>query len=283
MHQFFSNKKLIILLVSVIACMGLIAYSIKERARLPIVQQFTNDITAITGRVFAKPANAVVSFIDSIEDLKNTYEENQLLKSKIDKLYEQQVELSDLKEDNKKKQEQLDLQSNLSAYNKINGTVIGRNPDTWVDQIIVDRGSKNGVEQGMAVMSGKGLVGRVVEVSPTSSKIQLITTMDTKNNRVAAEVQNGETAVFGIINGYDKETKRLIMKQITADAVPVKGADVVTSGLGGKTPKLLPIGTVDEVKLDSFGLSKEVYVTPYADTNDIRYVTIIQRISESGE
>ena len=59
--------------------MGLIAYSIKERAKLPIVQQFTNDITAITGRVFAKPANAVVSFIDSIDDLKNTYEENQLL------------------------------------------------------------------------------------------------------------------------------------------------------------------------------------------------------------
>ncbi|MGK9563872.1 hypothetical protein O6468_23950, partial [Salmonella enterica subsp. enterica] len=88
-----------------------------------IVQQFTNDITAITGRVFAKPANAVVSFIDSIDDLKNNYEENQLLKSKIDKLYEQQVQLADLKEANKKMQEQLDLQSDISDFNKINGTV----------------------------------------------------------------------------------------------------------------------------------------------------------------
>lgn len=271
------------MLVSVIACMGLIAYSIKEREKLPIVQQFTNDITAITGRVFAKPANAVVSFIDSIDDLKNTYEENQLLKSKIDKLYEQQVQLADLKEANKKMQEQLDLQSDISDFNKINGTVIGRNPDTWVDQIIVDRGSQNGIEKGMAVMSGPGLVGRVSEVSPTSSKVQLITTADTKNNRVAAEVQGGAAPIFGIINGYDKETKRLIMKQITADAVPEKGTQVVTSGLGGKTPRTLPIGEVDEVKLDSFGLSKEVYVKPYADTNDIRYVTFIQRSAESGE
>ncbi|TFI70788.1 rod shape-determining protein MreC [Carnobacterium divergens] len=283
MHQFFSNKKLIILLVSVIVCMGLIAYSIKERAKLPIVQQFTNDITAITGRVFSKPANGIVSFIDSVEELKNTYEENQLLKSKIDKLYETQVELADLKQDNKKMQEQLELTSTLSNYNQITGSVIGRNPDSWIDQIDVDKGSKNGIEKGMSVMAGNGLVGRILEVSPTSSKVQLITTVDSKKNRVAALVQSESGQIHGIINGYDKETKRLKMNQITTDAEPKKGDKVVTSGLGGITPSTLLIGTVDEVKLDAHGLSKVAYITPAADTNDIRYVTIVQREAESGE
>lgn len=62
----------------------------------------------------------------------------------------------------------------------------------------------------MSVMSGNGLIGRVVEVSPTSSKVQLVTTLDQNNNRVAASVQTDDGVVHGIINGYDAEKKRLV-------------------------------------------------------------------------
>ncbi|ALV20835.1 MAG: rod shape-determining protein MreC [Carnobacterium sp.] len=283
MNQFFSNKKLIILLVSVIVCLGLIAFSITGNGKTPVVQKFTNDITAITGRVLAKPTNAVVNFIEAVDDLKNTYKENQLLKSKIDRLYETEVELSDLKQDNQKMKEQLELQDTLSNYQKINGTVISRNPDNWIDQVVVDRGSQSGITIGLSVMADNGLIGRVIEVSPTSSKVQLITTLDQNNNRVAASVSSEEGFVHGVINGYDAETNRLIMKQITTDVTLKTGDQVMTSGLGGVSPSSLLIGTVDEVKLDAHGLSQEAYVTPASDLNDIRYVTFIQRTAESGE
>ena len=283
MRQFFSNKKLIILLVSVIVCLGLIAYSISGSGKPPIIQRFGNDITAVAGRLLSKPTNGVVKFVDSVENLKNTYEENQLLKSKIDGLYETEVELGNLKQDNQKMKEQLELQDTLSDYKKINGTVISRNPDNWINQIIVDRGSQSGITVGLSVMADNGLIGRVIEVNPASSKVQLITTSDQNNSRVAASVSSKEGFVHGIINGYDSETNRLIMKQITTKVTLKKGDKVMTSGLGGVSPNSLLIGSIDEVKLDSHGLSQEAYVVPASDFDDIRYVTFIQRTAEGGE
>ncbi|WP_035053545.1 rod shape-determining protein MreC [Carnobacterium pleistocenium] len=283
MNQFFSNKKLIILLVSMIVSLGLIAFSITGSGNIPIIQQLTNDITAVVSRLVAKPTNAVVDFLESVDGLKNTYEENQLLKSKIDKLYETEVEIADLKQNNQKLKEQLNLSDTLSDYEAINGAVLSRNPDSWVDKIVVDKGSQNGIELDMSVMSGNGLIGRVVEVNPTSSKVQLITTLDQNNNRVAASVDTDGGVIHGIVNGYDSETDRLVMKQITNEAELKEGDQVMTSGLGGISPSALLIGTIDEVKLDSFGLSQEAYIIPAADTNDIRYVTLIKRTAESGE
>lgn len=283
MQQFFSNKKLIILLISVIVCLGLIAVSITGNGNPSFIQRFTNDVTAVFGRVFARPTNAVINFIDSVEDISNTYEENQLLKSQIDQFYEIEVELGELKQDNQKMKEQLELTETLSEYNSINGTVIGRNPDNWLNQIVVDRGSQHGIELGMSVMAGNGLIGRVIEVNPTSSKVQLITTLDQNNNRVAASVASEDGFVYGIISGYDYDTERLIMTQITTDVTLQEGEQVMTSGLGGVSPSSLLIGTIEEISLDAHGLSQEAYITPAADMNDIRYVTFIQRVAESGE
>ena len=179
--------------------------------------------------------------------------------------------------------EQLELQDTLSDYKKINGTVISRNPDNWINQVIVDRGSQSGITVGLSVMADNGLIGRVIEVNPASSKVQLITTSDQNNSRVAASVSSKEGFVHGIINGYDSETNRLIMKQITTEVVLKKGDQVMTSGLGGISPSSLLIGSIDEVKLDSHGLSQEAYVVPASDFDDIRYVTFIQRTAESGE
>lgn len=283
MNQFFSNKKLIILLISVIVVLGLVAFSITGSGNAPIVQRFTNDITALTSRIFSKPANGVVNIIDSVEGLIDTYEENKSLKSKMDQLYETEAKLASLQQDNEKMQEQLDLTETLTDYNSINGAVIGRNPDNWVDQLIIDKGSQNGVEMNMSVMGGNGYIGRVVEVSPTSSKVQLVTTSHQNTGRVSAQVLTDNGVVHGIISGYEAETNRLILNQIITDATLKEGDQVVTSGLGGLSPSSLLIGTVDEIKLDSYGLAMEAYIKPAADMNDIRFVTIIQRASGSEE
>ena len=283
MNQFFSNKKLIILLVSVIVVLGLIAVSITGSGNVPTVQRFTNDVTALVSRVFSKPANGVVNVIDSVEGLLDTYEENKLLKSKMDGLYETEAEIAALQQDNDKMQEQLGLTETLTDYNSINGAVIGRNPDNWVDQLIIDRGSQHGVEVDMSVMGGNGYIGRVVEVSPTSSKVQLVTTSHQNTGRVSAQVLTDNGAVHGIISGYEAETNRLILNQIITDSTLKEGDQVMTSGLGGLSPSSLLIGTVDEIRLDSHGLAMEAYITPAADMNDIRFVTIVQRASGSGE
>lgn len=279
MNPIFSNKKLIGWVIGIIVALALIMYSVTYGSN--IVTQGVNDVTNILGRLVSYPANSINDFIDSVGDLSNTYQENQSLKQKIDTIHELEVQLNELKRDNQKMKETLKLQDTLNDYTLVNATVIARNPDTWRDVITINKGSNDGIQPQMSVMSDKGLVGKVLDVNPTSARIALLSNADNTLVRVAAMIQNEKEPIYGTITGYDEKTNMLVMSQIQATQDIKVGDKVVTSGLGGISPNSLYIGTVEEVAMDRFGLYKEVKIRPAADTNDVRYVTVVIRTSES--
>ncbi len=279
MNPIFSNKKLIGWVIGIIMALALIMYSITYGSN--IVTQGVNDVTNILGRLVSYPANSINDFIDSVSDLSNTYQENQSLKQKIDTIHELEVQLSELKRDNQKMKETLKLQDTLNDYTLVNATVIARNPDTWRDVITINKGSNDGIRPQMSVMSDNGLVGKVMDVNPTSARVALLSNADNTLVRVAAMIQNEKEPIYGTITGYDDKTNMLVMSQIQATQDIKVGDKVVTSGLGGISPNSLYIGTVEEVAMDRFGLYKEVKIRPAADTNDVRYVTVVIRTSES--
>ena len=279
MNPIFSNKKLIGWVIGIIVALALIMYSVTYGSN--IVTQGVNDVTNILGRLVSYPANSINDFIDSVNDLSNTYQENQSLKQKIDTIHELEVQLNELKRDNQKMKETLKLQDTLNDYTLVNATVIARNPDTWRDVITINKGSNDGIQPQMSVMSDNGLVGKVLDVNPTSARIALLSNADNTLVRVAAMIQNEKEPIYGTITGYDDKTNMLVMSQIQATQDIKVGDKVVTSGLGGISPNSLYIGTVEEVAMDRFGLYKEVKIRPAADTNDVRYVTVVIRTSES--
>lgn len=281
MNPIFSNKKLTGWIVGGMIAVALIGFSATVGST--IVTQGVNDVTSILGRVLAYPANSVNDFAESLSNLVNTYQENQTLKQKVETIYELEVQLKELRTDNEKMKEVLNLQETLNEYSLINATVIARNPDTWRDVVTINKGAKDGVSSQMSVMSDNGLVGKVLDVSPTSARVALLSNSDSTLIRVAAMIQSEKEAIYGTITGYDPEKNLLKMSQIQATQEIKVGDKVVTSGLGGVSPSSLYIGTVEEVSMDRFGLYKEVRIKPAADTNDVRYVTVIKRISEGRE
>jgi len=281
LKQFFNNKKLITLLVSLMLFIGVLWFSFSNFGTPPYFQQLTSDMTAVIGRVFSRPVNAVNNLFSDINHLQNTFEENQRLKQEVDRLSQAQAENSTLTEENERLQEELDLQDTLTDYNVTTGSVIARNPDRWIDQIVINRGSSDGLENGMSVMANNGLVGRVSEVNPTSSKVTLLTTNDEAAVLTSTEIIQGDETIFGVINGYDAEQGYLIMEQITSDSTIEEGNDVVTSGLGGLVPRGLLVGTVADVSLDRHGLGQRVYIEPASNFEDLRFVSIINRDVET--
>ena len=280
MNPIFSNKKLIGWVLGGIVTLLLITFSLTVGST--IVSQGVNDVTNILGRMLAYPANSVNDFMESISNLTNTYQENQTLKQKVETIYELEVQLNDLKKDNEKMKEALKLQDTLNDYTLINATVIARNPDTWRDIVTINKGANDGLIPQMSVMSDNGLVGKVLDVNPTSARVALLSNNDNTLVRVAAMIQGEKESIYGTLTGYDHEKNILIMSQIQATQEIKVGDKVVTSGLGGVSPSSLYIGTVEEVAMDRFGLYKEVRIKPAADTNDVRYVTVVKRTSESG-
>ena len=146
--------------------------------------------------------------------------------------------------------------------------------------LTVDKGSRDGIEPNMAVMSQKGLVGRIVEVNAASSKVELLTSANESSDHFPVKINSANGNAFGLLKGYDEANQALVATQLTGDTDIKEGDVVQTSGLGGNSPANLSIGTVTKVKPDSNGLDREVYIKPYAQMYDLSVVTIIQRLVE---
>lgn len=280
----FNNKRLISILLGAIAIISLIAYSISSSTN-NVVKSAVNDTVSWTGRILSEPVNVVVGFVNSVDDLVNTFEENQALKSKIDQTYEMQVRIADLETENEKLRQEMNLSETLSNFTSINATVISRNPDQWMETLVINAGSTDGIEPNMAVMSGNGLIGRVVEVNPTSSKVLLLTSNHSNEGMVSARIQTDETgnSAIGVISDYDPVSKEYILSQVSPEADVSEADMVITSGLGGVIPSTLLIGEVVDAQMDSYGLFQNVRVKPAGEMTDIRFVTVILREGGEGE
>jgi rod shape-determining protein MreC len=275
MPQFFQNKRLMIVLAAIILLVALLGYSLRDNRNLSIPEQFIKDTVSLTEKVFNKPAQIIAGFFNNISDLKDTYKENQVLKSKLDKYVELSVREKELEKENKELKEMVGIEKSLSDYETFPATVTIRDPDKWQQIITIDKGSVNGIEKEMAVITTKGLIGKVKNVSKFSSTVQLLSSSD-RTNRISAKIQQKNT-VFGLIEGYDVEKQALLFKRIPSNAKVKKGQTVVTSGLGGVFPDSLVIGKVEKVEPDEHGLTQTAYIKPQADFNDINHVIVVKR------
>lgn len=275
MPQFFLNKRLIILLVSIIVLVALIGFSIREREKLTWPEQFIKDTAGWVQSLVSKPAHLVAGFFENLQDLQNTYEENKELKSRMEKLVTLEAKVQELEKDNKELRDILGEQETLRDFEPLQATVIGRNPDRWHEMIIINKGKIHGIKKNMAVATAHGLIGKVKTVNQFSSTVQLLSAMDPKN-RISAIIQ-GDTNINGFVQGYDEEKKALLIKSIPAGVEIKKDQNVITSGMGGVFPQGLQIGKVIDVKPDQYGLNQTALVKPGADFYDLENVIVIKR------
>jgi len=252
---------------------ALIGFSLRDKENVSWPEQFVKDTTGFVQQIFHTPAQFITNVIEDLRDLQNTYEENEKLKARLDEYVSINTEVQELRKENQELREILKKTDDLGDYAAIQATIIGRNPDRWQETIIINKGSLHGIEKNMAVITSKGLIGKIKSSNQFTSSVQLISTLDPKN-RISALIQ-GEENVYGLIEGYDDETKMLLLKKIPYDVEIEVGGNVITSGLGGVFPKELPIGTVEDVVVDQYGLTQTAYVKPYADLYDISNVIVV--------
>lgn len=279
MPRFFSNKRLILLLVGVIVLVALISFSLRDRQNASLPEQVVKDVVGFGQSVFSKPTHYITGVIGNIDGVLNTYSENKKLKTRLNEYASIQAELIDVGAENDSLREIIDKQENLRDYESIHATVIARNPDQWEEKIIIDKGEVQGIEKNMAVVTEGGqLAGKIVNVTPFTSTVELLTT-ENRDFRVSALIP-GKKAAFGLIEGFDLTRNELIMKRIDSSFEVEPGEKVISSGLGGIFPKGLLIGEVTEVSTDDYGLTKLAYIRPAAKFSMLDHVIVAKRTSE---
>lgn len=281
MSPFFSNKRLIVLLVCMIILVALIGYSMSDRRAASWPEQFVTDTVGSVQSVFSRPAHFLAGFFDNVSDMRNLYEENKILKSHLDEYASLQVELGQLRRRNEELEGAMGLvdDPDLMDYTVRSALVIHRSPDRWNEQVGINKGGQDGIEENMAVITSEGLIGKIDQVSQFSSSIQLLSDQAV-TNRISAMVK-GDESIYGFIEGFDQENGYLKFTKIDIDVELETGQTVATSGLGGVFPEALVIGEIVDYEYDEFGLTQTAYVEPSANFYHLDYVMVIERDSPS--
>lgn len=276
--KFFSSRRLVYFIIAMIVTIALLTGSVLVRNRRttpPAIQQFGNDVAGIFARVIDWPVSQAHQGYDSISQLLSTYQENTQLRTKVDNLAQEQVRAQVLENENKVLKNQLKLKSTLTDYSLVNATVISRTPSSWLSQLVINVGANAGIKKNMSVVAGKGLIGRISEVNQTTSKVELLSDDSESANRFAIQITNSAgKSVYGIVTDFDRNSNRIIMGEVTSKIKLKKGDKVITSGLGGITPKGLYVGKVERISNSSNGLSKSVIIEPATDFGNIPVVSV---------
>ncbi|MFD1018906.1 rod shape-determining protein MreC [Thalassobacillus hwangdonensis] len=279
MFPVIKKKRLILILVSIIILGALIGFSIRDRENITLPEKFVHDSIGWIQTIFNKPVRFVQGTVDDIQNVHQAYEQNEILKARLAENKQVMIENQQLKRENEKLQSMLEIKQSLNGYRPIEATVIARSSDRWFNQMIINRGEEHGVEVNMAVITGEGMVGKIQSTQAFHSTVKLLSGFD-RTNQISVEIHSEKEEkdkVFGLIQGYDDETKKLLMKEIRFDAQVEEGEMVISSGKGGAFPRNLLIGEIAKVEMDQFGLTQTAYIEPAADLYDMNHVMVVDR------
>ncbi|HLR71678.1 MAG TPA: rod shape-determining protein MreC [Pseudogracilibacillus sp.] len=282
--SFFRRKSLFILLIGIILLGVLVGYSISDREQLSTPEKFIMDTVGLAQNIIHQPVTFVINTFNNMKEIKNTYQENKILREKISEYKTLIYEVQELEKENDELRKALDIIESPRDFDPIIGNVISRSPERWLEQLTINRGKNDGIKKNMAVMTVDGMIGKVNSVSTSTSTVQLITGFD-QLNRISATISRKDNDnIFGLIEGYDKEKEALIFRIIEQSDKDIKEDElVVSSNMGGLFPSGLPIGTIKEVEPDQYGLTKTAYITPSANMYEINHVIVVDRLLEDEE
>ena len=273
-------RKLIVIgsLSLVVILLIIFSITLKDDRKLNPVESFFKDTLIYVERVVTYPFRFIIDKVNEYNELDNVRKENDILETSLDRVTSIESENIELRRQLEALKEELNIEYSLTDYEYLNATVISRNVGYWYNTITINKGKYNGVEENMAVINGKGLIGKVIRTTTFTSDVRLITTSDT-NNKISVMVSNGDYNLYGVINSYNYSKNLLEVEGISNTRNVNIGDYVYTSGLGGVFPSGILIGHVSEITTDSYDLAKIIKVKPSTDFTDINYVSILKRKS----
>ena len=267
-----SPKKVWALLFVLVSLFCLILVAARGRFQAPVASQ--------TVSLLLSPFQQAVSWVGSelnyvtsnIWEIVTVHEQNKMLRNEVNQLRQQNLQANDFAAENARLRELLGYKQAATQFDLVAARVIGREAATWSSMVTINKGQGDGVDKDMAVVTEKGLVGRVVEAGPNSSKVQLI--LDPRSS-VGTLVQRAESRVTGIVVGDMENPTMPDMENIPKTADVQEGDLIITSGYGGVFPKGLPVGLVTTLKNDEGGLLKIAVLEPAVDFQKLEDVAVI--------
>jgi len=141
----------------------------------------------------------------------------------------------------------------------------------WSKTIVINRGERDGLTVNMAVVSGAGLVGKIIQTGYAYARVLLLTD---RSFKAGARLRRSRHT--GVVKGHG--THEMVLSYLPRDAAVLPGDEVITSGLGGIFPPGYLIGTVREAIFEEYGFYQYASVQPAVHVNMLESVAVLQRL-----
>lgn len=265
-------QKILLGLIAVFLILGVILRSMSGSLTGNLAY---DGISMLKYGIIDQPLKTLQGWMKDFSDLWAVKDENDNYKYLISTMPSIQAENDELSRENAELKALLDLQKEESAYRLTYAKVKSRDQAYWNNQLTLNKGSKDGIKEGMAVRTAKGLIGKISEVSDYSSIVKLLTSEDKQNNVIIKVSISDKEAVDGVLQSYDAGKGRYVVQLFDTSDKIKQGQQVISSGKGEGYPGGVLIGTVDTVQALNNQTGQTVYVTPVDDFQDFETVAII--------
>lgn len=264
----FTNLILFVLFVGFGWLLGKIQTSYRNSGEVDPFSEFIQVINqpVVTG---------VTSFSDWVADfLFGVTHANYLLQKNLQinenlKLTQQEVQkLKSLESENENLKRLIGIKNVYLQKQKIPAKVIGYFP--YENRMNLSAGSNQGVESGMPVISGDGIIGVIQNVAADSSQVNLITSSTLK---IGGLIQK-EIPIAGLIRGNSGNT---LLFEFMDEKAPVQISDqVVTSGFSERIPRGIPIGKIIQIENNADFGTRRFLVYPSVQLSMVREAYILK-------
>lgn len=251
---------ILIVILTLLFRIGFLNKSIHETAWniiVPVVDAlgYPSRIISKTKLYFLKKEQ----LISSNKKLRNRIQE-------LERINNAQTEI----ESNYKNFEELSEIKNQYNYDILPARIVLKDNSLWSKTIVINKGKKDGIVLNMAVVSGAGLVGKIIQTGYAYSRVLLV--ID-KTFKVGAKLK--ETRCIGLVEGNG--VNELILNFLPKNAKVEMGNEIITSGLGGIFPPGYLIGTAKEQFFQEHEFYQYSTIQPSVDFNKLELVAVVKR------
>ena len=238
-----------------------------------VLRIWTQTFASPLQNASSKASNATSGFFQQIWNFRSTAQENDQLKQRLSAVETELNQARQAETENERLKELLKLNEH-NEIKSVPARVIARDASVWFNTITINRGSTSGVEVNMPVVTGSGIVGRVITVSPFASQVMLIT--DEKAGAGAVVGQLGQSGALGSVRGRADLGVALIEMRYVSGLEKVEINDnVMTTGQDGIYPPGLNVGRVVDVKNGTATQAHQIFIQPGAQLDHLEEVAVL--------
>ena len=269
------NRRVILVLL-LVTSVTLITLDVRGAGPIGGARGLAHDVVAPVASVADRVFSPVGDWIGGVTHAGSLKDENARLRKQLEELRGNAAQNRAFESENQELSKLLDLPY-TEDRDAVAARVVSGSPGNFEWTVQIDRGTSHGVSENMAVVTGAGLVGRVVEASGSRATVLLIRDPD---SGVSVVTQSARTT--GIAQGRTGETTLRLDLVNPAEQVD-EGELVFTSGQdGSRFPSNIPVARVVEVTKQRGELQQDVVLRPLVDLDSLEFVKVLRPPEDRG-